>query len=467
MAMSDVDQKNGIILSAGWAALVGYILLVFTWTDLSIDDGNEELIWTRQKANIILGVNKSVDPCEDIYNNSCELYLRDSVGPFTHANLRANFYIENSEIYKICKEASKTKSISDEIPRLIWRDIDISPSDLGSGDINFSLQNLFRSDCKFYGAIVEVAPVDGVYYLVIDAEEGSDSYVNDIDCIEAWHTFAENIDVDPSYVLFGDKLCDLFNVSKGVECEYINDCRDYVETFFPESLSGYATIDDETRDKLVTLLHESYNSTIPIHFGGGNFNVEDAPTSMAGATTEELRQDRKTRQLKLLGTGYESSWLMPGTEVNAYYIQSTDEVFIGGGLLVEPFYHKSYPFEHILAGLGFVIAHEIGHSFGPRAAKKYGRENSTAVMESLERNLTSMAAHQATGYGSELYADYRGAMAVNDVLRVPTDLFFHHMAQTWCQRHQPWLDDPHPPSYWRVTMAFKAMPKYRQVFNCE
>ena len=52
---------------------------------------------------------------------------------------------------------------------------------------------------------------------------------------------------------------------------------------------------------------------------------------------------------------------------NAYYFHT--EVFIGGGLLVEPFYHKDYPFEHILAGLGFVIAHEVGHSFGPRAAE--------------------------------------------------------------------------------------------------
>ena len=59
---------------------------------------------------------------------------------------------------------------------------------------------------------------------------------------------------------------------------------------------------------------------------------------MLGKTVAELRRDRE-RQLKLPGIHY--SWLMPGTEVNAYYLQTTDEVFIGGGLLVEPFYHAT------------------------------------------------------------------------------------------------------------------------------
>ena len=76
-----------------------------------------------------------------------------------------------------------------------------------------------------------------------------------------------------------------------------------------------------------------------------------------------------------------------------------------------------------------------------------GREaestDTTSVMEELEANLTTLSNHSGKSYGSELYADYRGAQAINDL--VNTDqLFFHHMAQTWCQRHQPWLDDPHP-----------------------
>ena len=94
------------------------------------------------------------------------------------------------------------------------------------------------------------------------------------------------------------------------------------------------------------------------------------------------------------------------------------------------------------------------------------RPDTTNVLNELEANLTSLAKHSGTGYGSELYADYRGAQAIDSLVKAPTKLFYHHMAQTWCQRHQPWLNDPHPPAYWRVSMAFNNMNKFKDTFNC-
>ena len=446
MVVQDTDKKNGIILSAGWAVLVAYILYVFSWTDMRCDGGDHGLIWSREQANIKLGVNDSINPCTDIYLNSCERYLQDSVGPFYHAALRSSWYIEQSEIYEACSKLdNKTLIFDSGSPRVDWS---LSPDDLnGSGEDlwRYTFKDAFMQDCMVNGITAEVAPLNGVWMLIIDTEKGSETFVQHPNCLVP--DFFQILEFDFENVMFGDRVCSDINFTRPVECGMVTSCKDYVQAFFPESLAGYGNISKEIQEKLTTVIRETYNTSIPIHYGGGKFPVPDAPASMVGATVADLRRDRKERQLELLGKPYTTSWLMPGTEVNAYYLQTTDEVFIGGGLLVEPFYHADYPFEHNLAGLGFVIAHEIGHSFGPKAARRWNRPDTTSVMEELEANLTTMSNHSGQGYGSELYADYRGAQAINDLVKHPTKLFFHHMAQTWCQRHQPWLDDPtHPAS---------------------
>ncbi len=473
MVIHNTDAKNGLILSAGWAVLVAYIIAIYAWTDTSCDMSRASLVWTRQRANILLGVNESIDPCENIYNNSCDLYLKDSVGPFYHAALKAEYYLEQNKAYKACTKM-KPVYFDDGEPRVsdeVWRNLDWDDLFNGSGDGEITefaplFEAIFMQDCALHNLYAEVLPVDNEWHLVIDSLNGSDGYTQTPDCLGGgFLELFPDSNLDENFVLFGDSACDHIDTKKGLECTEITSCKDYVSTFFPESLSDYAHIDNVTEKKLVDMMHEVYNTSIKIHFGGGKHSVRDAEE--LGAPVQILRQDRKRRELELIGSRYETSWYMPGTEVNAYYTPSTDEVFIAGGLLTEPFYHKDYPYEHNLAGLGFVIAHEIGHSFGPRAAKRWGRLNTTSTMLDLEKNLTLLANHSGKGYGSELYADYRGAQAINALVRVPTKLFFHHMAQTWCQRHQPWLEDPHPPSYWRVTMALNSMSKFRAAFGCE
>ena len=474
MVIHNTDAKNGLILSAGWAVLVAYIIAIYAWTDTSCDMSRASLVWTRQRANILLGVNESIDPCENIYNNSCDLYLKDSVGPFYHAALKAQYYMEQNEAYKTCTKMKLTY-FDNGRPRIsdkVWRGLDWDDFSNGSGqesdmsDFAPLFEAIYMQDCTLHNLFAEVIPVNNKWHLVIDSLNGSTGYTRTPECLGGGliDLFPDST-IDETYVLFGDSACDHVDTSKGLECTQITSCSEYVSTFFPESLADYAHIDNVTERKLIDMMHDVYNNSIRIHFGGGNHSVRDS--GKPGETVRKLREDRKRRELNLIGSNYETAWYMPGTEVNAYYTPSTDEVFIAGGLLTEPFYHKDYPFEHNLAGLGFVIAHEIGHSFGPRAAKRWGRLNTTDTMLALEANLSLLANHSGNGYGSELYADYRGAKAINELVRVPTKLFFHHMAQTWCQRHQPWLEDPHPPSYWRVTMALNSMSKFRAAFGCE
>ena len=208
------------------------------------------------------------------------------------------------------------------------------------------------------------------------------------------------------------------------------------------------------------MMHEVYNTTIKIHFGGGKHSVRDAKE--LGAPVQILRQDRKRRELELIGSKYETSWYMPGTEVNAYYTPSTDEVFIAGGLLTEPFYHKDYPYEHNLAGLGFVIAREIGHSFGPKPQNDEATEYDKHDAGSREK---PDVARKSSGKGTiGTICRLQGAQAINALVRVPTKLF-HHMADVV----------PTPPtmagrsassSYWQITMALNSMSEFRAAFGC-
>ena len=60
---------------------------------------------------------------------------------------------------------------------------------------------------------------------------------------------------------------------------------------------------------------------------------------------------------------YDEVRSMSSLEANACYNRDRNSFYICAALLNEPFYSKSYSYEHLLASLGTVIAHEISHSF--------------------------------------------------------------------------------------------------------
>lgn len=460
MSGASTDQKNGMILAVGWASLAVYVIYCFELSELMLAEraANESLVWTRARANILLGINDSVPPCDDFYGHSCGVLLKGQSGAFFNAQLGANWFVENTPAYKACADN----------PAALLPAAEMESADDGSGELSSGrVFAAFASGCTLANLSVAVRPVNRTYRLVVDTVEGSpDLAMGGLPCLAALGLDGELAALE-KHLAVGTNACDAIDVKAPPRCRRLATCRDYVAEFFPESLNGYGSICPERASALVTRINAAMGANRTVHFGGGQHAVRDAPVDWMGENASDLRWERGGRIFNLLGAKVGGAWEMPATAVNAYYTPDTDEVYIAGGLLVEPFYHHDYPDTHNLAGIGFIIAHEIGHSFGPRAAKQYGRPDTAGTVAALAANLTLRSGHPGDLYGSELFADWKAAEALSALVDRPTPLFFHHMAQAWCQRHQEWYsDDPHPPHRWRVNMTATAFPSFAPAFGC-
>ena len=140
---------------AGWAVLVTYILYVFSWTDMSCDNGDHGLIWIREQANIKLGVNDSIS-LYDIYLNSCERYLQDRGAIYTLRSVELS-----DEICKACSSRSRGRVFDSGSPRWTvafarrfrWKRRSLW---------KYTFKDAFMQDCMVNGISAEVAPEQGL-----------------------------------------------------------------------------------------------------------------------------------------------------------------------------------------------------------------------------------------------------------------------------------------------------------------
>ena len=72
-----------------------------------------------------------------------------------------------------------------------------------------------------------------------------------------------------------------------------------------------------------------------------------------------------------------SGWMMTVYTVNAYYSATSNEIVFPAGILQAPFYDEKASREENLGGIGFIIAHEITHSFDNNGAKFDAKGNAT------------------------------------------------------------------------------------------
>ena len=72
--------------------------------------------------------------------------------------------------------------------------------------------------------------------------------------------------------------------------------------------------------------------------------------------------DNMIKRFNLNKSVNKHAWFMGAFEVNAYYMPSYNELVIPAGILAEPFYSLKQSDIQNLAGIGYVIGHEIIHS---------------------------------------------------------------------------------------------------------
>lgn len=93
-------------------------------------------------------------------------------------------------------------------------------------------------------------------------------------------------------------------------------------------------------------------------------------------------------RLAQLASGRQELWSQLEVQtlaVQAYYVPELNNVFITAGILQPPIFYPNIPEQFLLAGVGFVIGHEIGHAFDP-----YGHETPFGTKQAVAWNISSL-----------------------------------------------------------------------------
>ncbi|MCL1060120.1 M13 family metallopeptidase [Shewanella gelidimarina] len=186
-------------------------------------------------------------------------------------------------------------------------------------------------------------------------------------------------------------------------------------------------------------------------------------------------------------------------EVGARYSFTRNTFTITAGILKPPFFSIEYSDSKNYAGIGVVIAHEIGHAFDDIGAQfdadgnlnNWWSKGDLVRFNKLKTTLISQANRYQISPGKtlngelevgEIIADLSGVEIAAKALEKhvsklkdnDTDLykeFFHHFARTWRDKtRKEFTDfliekDPHPPSIFRVNNTLMNLSKFHEVYK--
>lgn len=171
--------------------------------------------------------------------------------------------------------------------------------------------------------------------------------------------------------VMGDYVGQLY-VQKHFSAEAKQDVTNMVKQFievYKQRLQKLDWMSDKTKQKAIKKL-DTMDMKIgyPDKWDDSMDNVEITGSyyqnmiNIMKATRKQLAEHQGTKVDK-------SGWMMTVYTVNAYYSASANEIVFPAGILQAPFYDKDASLEENLGGIGFVIAHEITHSFDNNGAK--------------------------------------------------------------------------------------------------
>lgn len=187
-----------------------------------------------------------------------------------------------------------------------------------------------------------------------------------------------------------------------------------------------------------------------------------------------------------------NEWDHSPHEINAFYDPTRNEFVLLAAILHEPFYNEKGSAAMKYGGLGFVVAHEIGHGFDDQGsrfdgdgnmkdwwaesdAKAYGVKKQRLIDQANAYEIlpgTYLKGEQEIG---EIMGDLSGAqIALNAYSKTPgasDKEFFTRLAQTWRSK---WRDeflkmviqmDVHPPSEFRANGIVRQFEEFHRAFD--
>ena len=441
------EPSVGLPLLASWVALVAYV------ASLSSESGTPPPVATQLRLlQIERNVNDSINACNDFYNYSCGQYGRyQALDQWTSSRVIARRWVRTTAAYKNCSQIEDFFDVEDEIEESSGDcDLDCRLSYLHNGyvvnNVTARTQNLGGKLVMMYwsaaATINEPAP---------------------------WSD-------DGDHILRSEGILEQLQRSEppleiSLPEDFPSDCVSAAEEYAPFEISvaigvvdGAKELIDELLGHFEVLLRsvatgQPKNHTIPkVVLGGGAGLISDQWIH-EGTSNLDLWEVRRFRESLLVGQSVDDYWPVPASTVNAFFDADSNSVYIPSMMTMEPFFAVNYSRSLKFGGLGFVVAHELGHAIDHIV-------NDTGYKHLLGHRLAELS---DSLYGdvshteNEAVADEYG-LKLLEVAHDPDRVTMLQTAQMWCLSPSRFGNDSHPPGRWRVNSTFSDSAAWAAVF---
>ncbi len=192
-------------------------------------------------------------------------------------------------------------------------------------------------------------------------------------------------------------------------------------------------------------------------------------------------------------------WYQPPQTVNAYYIASQNKFVLLGGILRPPIFDLKMSDAALYGGIGFVIAHEIGHAFDDQGSlfdvdgnlNDWWTEKDRKHYDKLKQKLIK----QANAYEIEPGVFLKGEIEVGEIIgdlngveialkayqrlinkqgsdkKIAQKAFFTQVAKVWRTKirskflKQLIETDSHPPAEYRINGTVRNIDTFHDIFK--
>lgn len=434
-------------------------------------------------------VDATRNRCATPYDYACGNYASvNGLQPFDDLHARANLKTKRSAAVASCEEnltfnGCFVDSFVDEDPEIaLWKALLVGitvngwAARAGMHDERVALhiwdtmQN--RSDLVMHvnpecavQEFVNTNNKDAMYhwYYDVDQNEFSDDdwfYTNeqyDIVVYEsANNTFCNFTDI---YYKNGSNV----TYSTPVDCP--KTCLEAVRRFAPQSLTDNFALPLDAIKRLEKLAENlrniaEVNTTIAIGAGAGL--VPD--TDVSGNLSEVWLKHLRAEMIKLGQRLDYPVWPAAADTVNAFYDPCQNTVFIPYGILNTPFFDATYDDELVAGGIGFVIAHELGHAVDHlRHNQSFGVAVVSHMSKTSHIPFTTVNHTMAEDVADFLGSTFVAQMQSNAQLPL-TERLGLQFSQLWCLGDGPFTADQHAPGAVRANAILQPGGPFDSIF---
>lgn len=443
----------GLPLLASWVVLVWAVVSVPTGSAPTAPGATATPATVLRSLQIEQATNTTADACTDAYNYSCGLYgLHNAVDPWRHAGALSARLVRATPMHAACEG----------LPADAWA---FSATDCESTEC---LWSQILDGLTVNNVTAAVGAYKGVYHLVLQAagfadddDDGSGGVA--YDCLD--NAFMAAADLPTTeHVLMVGPVCEYLRTVSATPAALApsapQSCVAAVAAFNKAALAEHLLVDPavaEVAGVLAAQARARWPAATPaVAVGGGPGLTADVPfsgtASIAGMWVEQRRAE-----LALVGSAADPArWTAAASEVNAFYDSAVNTVYLPAAITLEPFYARGWSAALVHGGLGFVIAHELGHAADHAL-------NDTSFVHSLghllaQRAGTTYAVAEPTEH--ETAADVYGVSLLEAVAPL-TRLSGLQLAQLWCLARTSFTGDEHAPGGWRVNMTLGSSQGWR------